>query len=111
MYTELKNNSITIEQSEDPGSFRYAMVVEYDGSSYAGSQRQPDRKTVQSELENALKNKGILVLQDDRGSIFTEYLFKKFGFEKLIKETPIIFKDKKGKDLGWNVIVVYRKIK
>ena len=29
-------------------------MIEYDGRPYAGSQRQPDRKTVQGELEKAL---------------------------------------------------------
>jgi len=76
-----------------------------------GKYRFKNKDKILANIYKLLKNKGILVLQDDRGSIFTEYLFKKFGFEKLIKETPIIFKDKKGKDLGWNVIVVYRKIK
>ena len=29
-------------------------VIEYDGTAFAGSQRQPQRRTVQSELEDAL---------------------------------------------------------
>jgi len=40
--------------SEDNQFFRYAMVVEYNGSLYAGSQKQPKQKTVQSELESAV---------------------------------------------------------
>ncbi|MBP7211719.1 tRNA pseudouridine(38-40) synthase TruA [bacterium] len=38
----------------DKSSYRYAIKVEYIGKNYAGSQIQPDRKTVQSELETAL---------------------------------------------------------
>lgn len=34
---------------------RYAMVVEYYGKNYAGSQIQPNQKTVQKEIEVALK--------------------------------------------------------
>lgn len=33
---------------------KYAIVVEYIGTNYAGSQKQPDQKTIQSELEKAL---------------------------------------------------------
>lgn len=33
---------------------RYALVVEYIGTNYAGSQIQPDENTIQSELEKAL---------------------------------------------------------
>jgi tRNA pseudouridine38-40 synthase len=40
---------------------RYAMVIEYIGSKYAGSQKQLNANTIQSELENALR---ILVKQD-----------------------------------------------
>jgi len=36
-------------------NFRYVMVIEYLGSSFAGSQIQPGQKTVQSEIEKALK--------------------------------------------------------
>lgn len=33
---------------------KYALIVEYIGTNYAGSQIQPDRITIQSELERAL---------------------------------------------------------
>ena len=33
---------------------KFALVLEYIGTNYAGSQIQPDRKTIQSELEKAL---------------------------------------------------------
>lgn len=56
-----------------------------------------------------LKNNGLLILQDDRGTIFSEAEFKKVGFEKIMKEIPIIFKEKE-KYLGWNTLVVYKKV-
>jgi len=40
---------------EELNLFRYAVVMEYNGSSFAGSQIQPGQRTVQSELENAIK--------------------------------------------------------
>jgi tRNA pseudouridine38-40 synthase len=54
-------------------SYRYAVVIEYIGSSYAGSQIQPGQKTVQSELESALciltglKIKTIFAGRTDKG--------------------------------------------
>lgn len=48
-------------KSEENNFFRYAMVVEYNGSCYAGSQKQPRQKTVQSEIESALS---VLIKQD-----------------------------------------------
>lgn len=76
-----------------------------------GKYKFKNKEEILSNIQKLLKNKGILLLQDDRGSIFTEYQFKKFGFKKVMKELPIIFKDKRGKNLGWNVLVVYRKVK
>lgn len=35
-------------------SYRYAMIIEYMGSNFAGSQIQPGQKTIQSEIESAL---------------------------------------------------------
>ncbi len=74
-----------------------------------GKHRFKNKEKILSNIYKLLKNKGILILQDDRGTVFTELQFKKIGFKKLIKETPIIFKDKKGKNLGWNILVVYQK--
>ncbi|MDD3149414.1 MAG: tRNA pseudouridine(38-40) synthase TruA [Candidatus Gastranaerophilales bacterium] len=34
---------------------RYAIVLEYDGKNYSGSQKQPNRATIQSTLEDAMK--------------------------------------------------------
>jgi len=36
--------------------YRYKMIVEYDGTNYAGWQIQPNHKTVQSEIQNMLKS-------------------------------------------------------
>jgi tRNA pseudouridine(38-40) synthase len=47
--------------SEGSNIFRYAAVVEYIGTNFEGSQIQPHRRTVQAELENALK---VLVSKD-----------------------------------------------
>ena len=33
---------------------RYKITVAYDGSEFSGSQRQPDRRTVQQDIEEAL---------------------------------------------------------
>lgn len=47
--------------------YRYAMVVEYNGKLFAGSQKQPELRTVQSELENALS----ILLKDQIKTIFS----------------------------------------
>ncbi len=74
-----------------------------------GEYRFRDKEKILSNLYHLLKPDGILVLQDDRETIFTEAQFAKAGFKKIMKETPIIFKDRQGKNLGWNVLVVYQK--
>ena len=33
---------------------RILLTIEYDGSCYSGWQKQPDKKTIQGEIENAL---------------------------------------------------------
>lgn len=42
------------KQSKDNFIFRYAIVIEYNGHNFAGSQIQPRQRTVQSELERVL---------------------------------------------------------
>jgi len=68
-----------------------------------------DKHKILLNIFQLLKPNGILILQDDRGSIFTTKQFRKIGFRKIVKEYPIIFKNK-GKYLGWNVIVAYKKV-
>jgi tRNA pseudouridine38-40 synthase len=46
---------VVVEQGEEEKSFRrIALVVEYDGTAYAGSQYQKNASTIQGELEKAL---------------------------------------------------------
>ena len=40
---------------------RYLIKFSYDGRSYCGFQTQPKLKTIQEELENALKDKEFLI--------------------------------------------------
>lgn len=49
--SQIVNNS---SYSKDRNIFRYAVVVEYNGKCFSGSQMQVEQRTVQSELENAL---------------------------------------------------------
>jgi tRNA pseudouridine38-40 synthase len=52
----IQNTNIFINsEPEEYTAFRYAVVIEYFGNAYAGSQKQPEQKTVQSEVEAALK--------------------------------------------------------
>jgi hypothetical protein len=67
-----------------------------------------DKRKILSNIFQLLKPKGILILQDDRGSIFSEKQFKDIGLKKIVNEYPITFTEN-GKSLGWNVIVAYRK--
>lgn len=55
-----KNRQLTAI-SEDKNVFRYAAVIEYVGTDFDGSQIQPGRRTVQGELENALR----VLIKDD----------------------------------------------
>lgn len=54
----MENGAVQISyqssKSEENNFFRYAVVMEYIGTNYAGSQIQPNQKTIQSELENVL---------------------------------------------------------
>ncbi len=38
----------------EPSIQNYKMVLSYDGTDYSGWQRQPDRRTIQGVLEDAL---------------------------------------------------------
>ena len=74
-----------------------------------GKHRFKNKEKILFNLYHLLKPKGILVLQDDRGTIFTEAQFAKIGFKKIMKEIPLAFRDKKSKNLGWNVLITYQK--
>ncbi len=51
-----KNDMIINNYSKpDCEKVRYAMIVEYDGMNFNGSQKQPRQRTVQLEVENAIK--------------------------------------------------------
>jgi len=67
----MQENKLIIEnnklESEESNFFRYSLIIEYDGSAFSGSQRQPNVVTVQSEIENALKK----LLQRDVNLIFS----------------------------------------
>ena len=56
-----------------------------------GKFRFKNKEKILSNLYVLLKKGGYLILQDDRGSIFTESQFKKIGFKKVMKEIPIIY--------------------
>jgi hypothetical protein len=58
-------------------------------------------------LKELMNNNGLLILQEDRGSIFTEKMFKENGFQCLVKPYPIILKNNKKEYSGWNVISAY----
>lgn len=74
-----------------------------------GRYRFRNKEKILSNLRHLLKPKGIIALQDDRGTIFTEAQFANAGFKKILREMPIIFSDKRGKRIGWNTLVVYQR--
>lgn len=67
----MRENTLTIEnnklESEGSNFFRYSLIMEYAGWGFSGSQKQPKVKTVQSEIEKALKK----LLQYDIKVIFS----------------------------------------
>ena len=60
---ELYTNNINTALSEKNLLLRYAVVIEYVGTSFLGSQIQPQGRTVQAEIESVLK---ILLSQEVR---------------------------------------------
>lgn len=60
---ELYTNNLSNTLSEKDSLLRYAIVVEYVGTSFLGSQIQPQGRTVQGEIESTLK---ILLSQEIR---------------------------------------------
>lgn len=51
-YTELSEE---LKDQQPENTYRYAMIIEYLGGSFAGSQIQLNQRTVQSELNEALR--------------------------------------------------------
>lgn len=60
---ELYTNNLNNALSEKNSLLRYAVVIEYVGTSFLGSQIQPQGRTVQGEIESVLK---ILLSQEIR---------------------------------------------
>jgi hypothetical protein len=69
-----------------------------------------NKRRILSDIKGLLKPNGLLILQDDRGSIFTLGQLKEAGFEKAMRGAPIILENRKGDYLGWNTIEAYRKV-
>lgn len=55
MHNEFLNNSINNALSEQTSLLRYAIVIEYIGTKFFGSQLQPEGRTVQGEIESVLE--------------------------------------------------------
>ena len=92
---------------------RIALSKLYDSNYFekTGRHRFRDRKRILGELRDMLKEGGLLVLQDDKGSVFTRREMSESEFRKVLNEPKIVFRDKRKKYMGWNTIVVYRKLK
>lgn len=75
-----------------------------------GKPRFSDPEMILKNISKILKPGGILVLQDDRGTIFRKGQFKDLGFKKIMREKVVRFRDKNKKNIGWNVLVVYQKL-
>ena len=90
---------------------RITLSRQYDEEYFleTGEHRFKNKEKILLDLYRLLRPNGILVLQDDRGTIFSEAQFVKIGFRKIMKEIPIIFRDRDGNYLGWNVLVTYQK--
>lgn len=71
---------------------RYLITFSYDGSKYKGYQKQPSEKTVQNEIENALKqinkNEDVIISASGRTDAGVHALNQKAHFELSIKITP-----------------------
>lgn len=75
-----------------------------------GKPRFKNPEKILKNISKMLKPNGILILQDDRGTIFSKEQFKKLNFKKVMKATIIKFRDKNKKGIGLNVLVIYRKL-
>ncbi len=91
-----KNDAIISNYSKpDCEKVRYAMIVEYDGTNFNGSQKQPGQRTVQSEVENAIKtfiSQDVCVIfsgRTDKG-VHSKGQVVHFDLEKIIDEYKIV---------------------
>ena len=75
-----------------------------------GTFRFKNNKRILSNISDLLKPNGLLILQDDRGSIFTLSQLNEAGFDKAMRDAPIILENKKGDYLGWNTIEAYKRV-
>ncbi len=96
MYQTQKNDVIINNYSKpDCEKVRYAMIVEYDGTTFNGSQKQPGQKTVQSELEKAISTiiaqevKVIFSGRTDKG-VHSKGQIVHFDLEKTIDEYKVV---------------------
>ena len=78
---------------------RYFMTFSYDGSNFSGYQKQPREKTVQGELEKALKEikqvKSVKVVLEEKK---VEIILKEDIDNKILENTI--------EDLGYKIIKV-----
>jgi SAM-dependent methyltransferase len=72
-----------------------------------GSPAYRNPHEILKNISKLLNKNGILILQEDRGSIFTEKDFFKNKFKCLVKPYPIVFYNTENKYDGWNVISAY----
>lgn len=86
---------------------RLCLSEQYD-EEYEIENNDPRFKNKREILENLhklMKRESKLILQDDRGTIFTFQDFYEVGFKKVLKDIPTMF----NKD-AWNVLNVYEKM-
>lgn len=90
---------------------RIALSNLYDKNYFnkTGKHKFKNKRKILSDLAFLLKDNGFLILQDDRGSVFSEKELKAAGFKRVIKLDKIIFHDRKRNYLGWNTLAVYKK--
>jgi len=89
---------------------RLVLSRQYDEEYFlkTGKHRFHNRKLILSNIYQLLRPNGILVLQDDRGTIFTESDFVGIGLKKVLKDIPVVFRWSRKKCI-WNTLGVYKK--
>jgi len=69
-----------------------------------GKPRFKNKNKILKTINTLLRPNGVLILLDDRGSMFSLKQFSDNGFAKCLFEVPVMFTKK-----VWNVVTVYRK--